>query len=94
MHSFLAGIPFQTGSSFFNGNLVQDYTHEQAVADGINVGYDVYRIETKITRDGAKLAKEPGIFVPHRDRRTKAKKYKELDDDVPYTATQLAGTAR
>jgi hypothetical protein len=27
--------------------------------------------------------------VPHRDRRTKAKKYKELDDDLTYTANQL-----
>ncbi|MFO0877419.1 MAG: type I restriction-modification system subunit M N-terminal domain-containing protein [Gemmataceae bacterium] len=30
---------------------------------GVNVGYDVYRIETKITKDGAKLAREPGVFV-------------------------------
>ncbi len=39
--------------------------------DGVNVGYDVYRIETKITTDGVRLAREPGVFVPHRDRRTK-----------------------
>ena len=43
----------------------------------------------KITRDGAKLVREPGVFVPHRDRRTKGKKYKELDDDLTYTANQL-----
>ena len=34
--------------------------HEQAVADGVNVGYDVYRIETQITEAGAKLVGEPG----------------------------------
>lgn len=90
--AFLIGLtatPTTQTIGFFNGNLVQDYTHEQAVADGVNVGYDVYRIETKITKDGAKLLREPGVFVPHRDRRTKSKKYKELDDDVPYVATQL-----
>ena len=27
--------------------------------------------------------------MPHRDRRTKSKKYKELDDDLTYTANQL-----
>ena len=43
----------------------------------------------KITKDGAKLAREPGVFVPHRDRRTKSKKYQELDDDLTYTANQL-----
>ena len=85
----LTATPTTQTIGFFNGNLVQDYTHEQAVADGVNVGYDVYRIETKITRDGAKLVKEPGVFVPHRDRRTKSKKYKELDDDLAYAATQL-----
>src|SRR6202521_1715080 len=85
----LTATPTAQTIGFFGGNLVQEYTHEQAVVDGVNVGYDVYRIETKITRDGAKLVREPGVFVPHRDRRTKAKKYKELDDDVPYVATQL-----
>jgi type I restriction enzyme R subunit len=90
--AFLIGLtatPTTQTIGFFNGNLVQDYTHEQAVADGVNVGYDVFRIETKITRDGAKLVREAGVFVPHRDRRTKSKKYKELDDDLPYAPTQL-----
>ncbi len=85
----LTATPTKQTIGFFGGNLVQDYAHEQAVVDGVNVGYDVYRIETKITKDGAKLAREPGVFVPHRDRRTKGKKYKELDDDLTYTANQL-----
>ncbi len=85
----LTATPTPQTIGFFNGNLVQDYSHERAVVDGVNVGYDVYRIETKITNDGAKLAKEPGLFVPHRDRRTRKKKYKELDDDLTYTANDL-----
>jgi type I restriction enzyme, R subunit len=90
--SFLIGLtatPTRQTIGFFGGNLVQDYAHEQAVVDGVNVGYDVYRIETEITKDGAKLTREPGVFVPHRDRRTKGRKYKELDDDLTYTANQL-----
>ncbi len=90
--AFLIGLtatPTAQTIGFFNGNLVQDYSHEQAVVDGVNVGYDVYRIETQITAQGAKLVKEPGMFVPHRDRRTKSRKYKELDDDLTYTANQL-----
>jgi type I restriction enzyme R subunit len=90
--AFLIGLtatPTAQTIGFFGGNLVQDYTHEQAVAEGVNVGYDVYRIETQITSYGAKLVREPGVFVPHRDRRTKGKKYKELDDDLTYTANQL-----
>jgi type I restriction enzyme R subunit len=85
----LTATPTKQTIGFFGGNMVQDYAHEQAVVDGVNVGFDVYRIETKITKDGAKLTREPGVFVPHRDRRTKSKKYKELDNDLTYTANQL-----
>jgi len=90
--AFLIGLtatPTAQTVGFFNGNLVQDYSHERAVVDGVNVGYDVYRIETQISASGAKLAKKPGILVPHRDRRTRKKKLKELDDDLTYTANQL-----
>ena len=78
--AFLIGLtatPTAQTIGFFNGNLVQDYAHEQAVADGVNVGYDVYRIETQDHRARAPRSRsEPGVFVPHRDRRTKRKKYK------------------
>jgi len=90
--AFLIGLtatPTKQTLGFFNGNLVQDYGHEQAVVDKVNVGFDVFTIETQVTKQGATLAKEPGLFVPHRDRRTKATKYKDLDDDLTYTAGQL-----
>ena len=90
--AFLIGLtatPSKQTIGFFGSNMVQDYAHERAVVDGVNVGYDVYRIETQITKDGAKLVREPGVFVPHRDRRTKGKKFKELDGDLTYTANQL-----
>lgn len=74
---------------FFNGNVIQDYSHEKAVVDGVNVGYDVYRIATKVTQGGATLAKEPGHLVPYRDRRTRKRKLKELEDDLTYTASDL-----
>ncbi|HUG71699.1 MAG TPA: type I restriction-modification enzyme R subunit C-terminal domain-containing protein [Pirellulaceae bacterium] len=85
----LTATPTKQTIGFFNQNLVQEYTHEDAVADGVNVGYDVYRIATQITADGAKLVKKPTVFVPHRDRRTKKRIYKELDDDITYTGNQL-----
>ena len=90
--AFLIGLtatPTPQTVGFFKGNVVQDYSHEKAVADGVNVGYDVYRIETQVTEGGATLTKEPGHFVPHRDRRTRKKRLKELDDDLTYTANQL-----
>ena len=37
-----------------------EYGHEQAVADGVNVGFDVYRIRTRITEQGTTLEGEAG----------------------------------
>jgi type I restriction enzyme R subunit len=85
----LTATPTAQTLGFFNQNLVQDYSHEKAVADGVNVGYDVFRIETQVTKDGVKLVRQPGVFIPFRDRRTKARKYHELDEDKTFTATQL-----
>jgi len=50
--------------AFFNENVVSIYSHEKAVADGVNVGYDVYTIE-KISKDGAKIKVEE--FVDKRE---------------------------
>ena len=47
--AFLIGLtatPSKQTFGFFNQNLVMEYGHEQAVADGVNVDYDVYRIRT------------------------------------------------
>ena len=90
--AFLVGLtatPTKQTIGFFSNNLVMEYGHEQAVADGVNVGFDVYRIRTKITEEGAKLEKEQGRFIPRRDRRTRAKRYAELDDDLIYNGSQL-----
>lgn len=90
--AFLIGLtatPTAQTIGFFKQNLVMEYTHADAVADGVNVGYDVYRIETEVTKNGAKLTKQPKVYIPHRDRRTKAKRYKELDSDVTFRPTQL-----
>lgn len=85
----LTATPTKQTIGFFSNNLVQDYSHDQAVVDGVNVGFDVYSIETAITGGGATLVREPGLFVPHRDRRTKGRKYRELDNDLTYSANQL-----
>ena len=79
--AFLIGLtatPSKQTVGFFNQNLVMEYNHQQAVADGINVGYSVYRIETKITEEGATI--EAGLKVDRRDRRTRKVRWEELDE--------------
>lgn len=54
--AFLIGLtatPSKQTIGYFNQNLVMEYNHERAVADGVNVGFDVYRIRTEITEQGA-----------------------------------------
>ena len=38
---------------FVNKNLVMEYPHERAVADGVNVQFFVYKIRTKISEQGS-----------------------------------------
>ena len=85
----LTATPTNQTLGFFNGNLVQDYGHERAIIDRVNVGFDVFRIETRVTKEGATLVGEPDLVVPVRDRRTKETRYRELDEDLPYEASAL-----
>jgi type I restriction enzyme R subunit len=85
----LTATPTKQTLGFFHNNLVMEYGHQQAVADHVNVGFEVYRIETRISKGGATLVGEPGKYVPARDRRTRKKRLVELDNDLTYTANQL-----
>ncbi len=88
--AFLIGLtatPSKQTFGFFNQNLAMEYNHQQAVADGINVDYNVYRIETEITEQGATI--EAGLKVDRRDRRTRDIRWEELDEDLTYSPGQL-----
>ena len=88
--AFLIGLtatPSKQTMGFFNQNLVMEYNHQQAVVDGVNVPYNVYRIETKITEEGSTI--EAGMSVDRRDRRTRKVRWEELEEELPYTAGQL-----
>jgi len=83
----LTATPDKRTFGFFNENIVAEYTYEQSVADGVNVGYDVYEIETEISQKGAELkAKE---WVDHRDRQTRKKRWSETEEDTAYTGKEL-----
>jgi type I restriction enzyme, R subunit len=83
----LTATPSKQTFGFFNKNLVMEYNHEKAVADGVNVGCDTYRIKTQITEGGSKV--EAGLYVDKRDRQTRAIRWEQLDDVLTYDAAQL-----
>jgi type I restriction enzyme R subunit len=83
----LTATPDKRTFGFFNENIVAEYTYEQSVADGVNVSYDVFEIETEITRKGALLtAKE---WIDHRDRQTRKRRWAETEEDSAYTSKEL-----
>ncbi|MBE0586350.1 MAG: DEAD/DEAH box helicase family protein, partial [Desulfofustis sp.] len=83
----LTATPSKQTFGFFNRNLVMEYDHERAVADGVNVNYDVYRIKTKITEAGSKV--ESGYYIDKRDRETRTTRWEKLDEDFEYDPGKL-----
>ena len=88
--AFLIGLtatPDKRTYGFFNENIVAEYSYEQSVVDGVNVGYDVYEIETDISNKGATLnAKE---WVDHRDKLTRKKRWDQTEESKTYDAKKL-----
>ncbi len=83
----LTATPSKQTMGYFNQNLVMDYSHERAVADGINVGYDIYRIKTEVTEKGGKV--ESGWEIDKRDRRSRKIRHEKVDEDLEYEAGKL-----
>lgn len=83
----LTATPSKQTFGFFNQNLVMEYSHEMAVADKVNVNYDVYRIRTQIGEAGSTV--EAGYYVEKQERDTRAKRWEQLDEELDYEARQL-----
>jgi type I restriction enzyme R subunit len=88
--AFLIGLtatPAKHTYGFFEQNLVMEYGHAEAVADRVNVDFEVYRIRTVITEQGSKI--ESGFQVGYRDARTRKQRWTEADEDISYDASDL-----
>lgn len=83
----LTATPSKQTLGFFNQNLVMEYSHERAAADGVNVGYEVYRIKTDITEQGSTV--EAGYYIDKRDKLTRKTRWEQLDEDLTYIPNQL-----
>jgi type I restriction enzyme R subunit len=83
----LTATPSKQTFGFFQQNLVMEYGHEKAVADGVNVGCDIYRINTAITQGGSKV--DAGFFVDKRDRQTRKVRWEQLDEVLTYESRDL-----
>jgi type I restriction enzyme R subunit len=86
----LTATPTKQTIGFFKQNLVMEYSHEMAVADGVNVDFTVYKIETAITKGGGVI--DEGDWAGFRDRQTRKVRWEAVDEPIAYTTAQLDRT--
>jgi type I restriction enzyme R subunit len=83
----LTATPDNRTFGYFEKNIVSDYGFKKAVEDGVLVPYNVFEIETKITKQGAKIS--IGEYIDRREKLTRKKFWNQLDEDVEYSNKQL-----
>lgn len=87
--AFIVGLtatPDKRTFAFFDQNVVSEYPREQAIVDGVNVGEDVFLIETEVTKNGAHIMKQ---MIECRERLTREKRWMQMDEDLDYRPSQL-----
>lgn len=90
--AFLIGLTATPGKQtfgFFNKNLVVEYGFPQAVADAVNVDFDVFRLSTAITESGSTIEGDQGYVTTFRDRETREERLEEVDEDLTYNEKEL-----
>ncbi len=88
--SYLIGLtatPDNRTYGFFQKNVVSDYNHEKAVADGVNVGNEIFIIDTEVTGQGGVIRAEQ--MVQKREKETRKKRWETQDEDEAYSGKQL-----
>lgn len=83
----LTATPDNRTYGFFRKNVVSEYDHEKAVADGVNVGNEIFVIETEKTQQGGRITAKQQ--VEKRERTTRRKRWETQDEDEAYTSKQL-----
>ena len=83
----LTATPDNRTIGYFDQNMVSEYNHEKAVADGVNVGFQIFTINTKITQQGGTIWQ--GEYIEHREKLSRKKRFERQDEDEQYTALAL-----
>ncbi len=83
----LTATPTPEAYAFFNNNVIEEYTYEESVVDGVNVPSRIYRIATEITEHGGAIRE--GTTIIETSRKTGEKTTYTASDRVDYEPTQL-----
>ena len=83
----LTATPTPEAYAFFNNNVVENYSYDDSVVDGVNVPSRVYRIETEVTEHGGII--EEGSKVVEVSHKTGQTTTYESDNNYGYTSQAL-----
>lgn len=83
----LTATPTPEAYSFFDNNVIEKYTYDDSVVDGVNVPARVYRIKTEVTEHGGALRE--GTTVAETSRETGEEDLFMIDDRVDYDPGSL-----
>ncbi len=83
----LSATPSKHTLGFFYQNMVSEYALDRSIADGVNVGFEIFRIKTRVSEEGGLI--ESGFSVPVRDKRTRKEIYQSFDEDKSYQKSDL-----
>ena len=83
----LTATPTQEAHSYFNYNVIEEYTYDESVVDGVNVPSRVYRIATKITEHGGAI--QSGTSVTEIAHKTREATTYVASQRIDYNSIQL-----
>ncbi|WP_367137183.1 DEAD/DEAH box helicase family protein [Saccharothrix sp. HUAS TT1] len=86
----LTATPVAQTFGFFHENLVSQYTYRQAVADQVNVDFDIMRITTVIGEQGGSIPANVPVRIV--DLHTRRERYEQLDTNLDYSADAIGRT--
>ncbi|WP_298496100.1 MULTISPECIES: DEAD/DEAH box helicase family protein [Helicobacter] len=90
--AFLIGLsatPSKHTLGFFAQNVVAQYDLEKSILDKVNVGYEIFRIKTRISEQGSIIEANAEFQVPFRDKDTRKIGYESLEEDLEYSKADL-----
>ena len=83
----LTATPTPEAYAFFNNNIIENYTYDDSVVDGVNVPSRIYRIKTEITEHGGSI--RSGTKVTETARRTGRETTYTAGERIDYDPTAL-----
>ena len=83
----LTATPTPEAYAFFNNNIIEEYTYDESVVDGVNVPSRVYRIATEITEHGGAI--RSGTRVTETVRKTGETTTYDAPQRIDYDNMQL-----